>query len=85
MHRKSDSLSCFKMYHKYAEAHTGAKVRKINVLARSSNSGSRLKALRTDNGGEYLSTEFKTISRRMESSTNRPSRTLLSTMESLNG
>ncbi len=33
--------------------------RKSNVLARSSNSGSRLKALRTDNGGEYLSTEFK--------------------------
>ncbi len=64
MHRKSDSLSCFKKYHKYAEAHTGAKVKKINVPARSRNWGSRLKALRTDNGGEYLSTELKKISLR---------------------
>ncbi len=58
VHRNSDSLSCFTKYHKYAEAHTGAKVKKIYVLARLSNSCSRLKALRTDNGAEYLSTEF---------------------------
>ncbi len=37
----------------------GRKVKKIDVLARSSIFGSILKALRTDNGGEYLSTEFK--------------------------
>ncbi len=59
MHRKSDSLPCFKNYHKYAEAHAGSKVKKINVLARSSDSGSRVKTLRTDNVGKYLSTELK--------------------------
>ncbi len=35
------------------------KVKKINVLARSSNSSPGLNVLRTDNGGEYFSAEIK--------------------------
>ncbi len=59
MHRKLNSLSCFKKNLKNAEARTRATVRKINVLARSSYSGSRLKALRTKYDGAYISTDFK--------------------------
>ena len=43
MKKKSETFNCFIKYHKMAETHTGTK----------------LKVLRTDNGGEYLSNAFK--------------------------
>eukprot|EP00171_Calliarthron_tuberculosum_P022155 IDg22155t1 len=43
MRNKSETFEYFKKFHKQAEAHTGRK----------------LKVLRTDNGGEYLSNEFR--------------------------
>lgn len=43
MRTKSETFEYFNKFHKYAEAHTGRK----------------LKVLRTDNGGEYLSNDFE--------------------------
>ena len=43
MKKKSETLNCFMKYHKMAETQTGLK----------------LKVIRTDNGGEYLSNAFK--------------------------
>ena len=43
MKEKSESFQCFKKFHKFAETHSGEKV----------------KTLRTDNGGEYTSNEFQ--------------------------
>ena len=43
MKEKSESFQCFKKFHKFAETHSGQK----------------LKILRTDNGGEYTSNEFQ--------------------------
>ena len=44
MKKKSDSLKCFEKFHNIAQTHTG---------------GSKIKVLRTDNGGEYISAAFK--------------------------
>ena len=55
MRAKSDSFDCFKVYHKYAEVHTGHRVAKINVIQRTDKTEQQIKALRTDNGGEYIS------------------------------
>ena len=59
MRHKSDTFSCFKKFHTYAETHTGRKVEKLNVIQRSKKNAEQIKALRTDNGGEYISSEFK--------------------------
>ena len=59
MKTKSETFSCFKKFHAYAEKHTGARIESLNVVKRSSKSAEELKALRTDNGGEYISLEFK--------------------------
>ena len=58
MRNKSESLECFKKFHKYAETHTGNKMQRL-LLHQYTSDSNRLKALRTDNGGEYLSNEFK--------------------------
>ena len=60
MRRKSDTFKCFKKYHAFAEKHTGSKISLFNVIKCSMKSKEEIKALRTDNGGEYLSNEFKT-------------------------
>eukprot|EP00171_Calliarthron_tuberculosum_P022031 IDg22031t1 len=63
MKRKSESLECFKRYKAYAERHTNQEVRKVsfNEFESSLLGGEsiKLKCLRSDNGGEYLSNEFK--------------------------
>ena len=59
MKRKSDTFECFKKYHAYAERHTGSKIASINVARRVEKTKEQLKALRTDNGGEYISLKFK--------------------------
>ena len=59
MRNKSDTFSCFKLFRAQAEKHTGAKLKSLNVIKRSAKSAEELKLLRTDNGGEYVSNEFK--------------------------
>lgn len=59
LRKKSDSLKMFKQYHKYAQVHTGLAVGKVNFIARTSKSFEKVKSLRTDNGGEYISNAFK--------------------------
>ena len=58
MKRKCEALSCFMKYHRFAEKHTGSKISSVNVIY-PSNFTEKVKALRTDNGGEYISTKFK--------------------------
>lgn len=59
MKKKSESLECFIRYHKMAETHTGNKLVKVSVIRHTSSPHEKIKALRTDNGGEYLSRKFK--------------------------
>ncbi len=59
MKQKSDTFDCFKRYHTYVEKQIGSKIKSINVIKRTYKTVDELKALRTDNGGEYLSNEFK--------------------------
>ncbi len=59
MKQKSETFVCFKKFHKLAQRHTGLKIQKVNVINRTNLPPAQLKTLRTDNGGEYLSTEFK--------------------------
>ncbi len=59
MKDKSETFDCFKKYHSHAERHTGAKIRSVNVIRRTRKTAEELKELRADNGGEYLSNEFK--------------------------
>lgn len=64
MRRKSDALKCFKEYKAYAELHTEQKLKTLAIGKNNENeieglSTSRLKTLRSDNGGEYVSNEFK--------------------------
>ncbi len=56
---KSETLDCFRKYHAHAERHTGAKIGSVSVIERTRKTAEELKALRTDNGGEYLSNAFK--------------------------
>lgn len=58
MRYKSESFEYFKQFHKYAETHTDKKVQRLNIQKYTSDS-EKLKTLRTDNGGEYLSTDFR--------------------------
>lgn len=59
MKAKSEVFNCFKQYHSYAEKHTGARIGSVNVIKRTQKTAQEVQALRTDNGGEYLSNEFK--------------------------
>ncbi len=60
MRNKSESLECFKKFHMYAETHTGNILQRLLLHQYNSTSGSeKIKVLRTDNGGEYLSNDFK--------------------------
>lgn len=59
MKAKSQTFEIFKKFHTYAEKHTGAKVKSISMGQNSSDIAEKIKKLRTDNGGEYISTEFK--------------------------
>ncbi len=59
MKNKSESLDCFRKFHKYAELHTGTKLSFVNVIAREASVAAKLKTVRTDNGGEYISAPFK--------------------------
>ena len=59
MKKKSDTINCFKAFHAYAEKHTGARLKNFNVIHRSRKGAEELKTLRSDNGGKYISNEFK--------------------------
>ena len=59
MKRKSDTFECFKKYHAFAERHTGSKISSVNVIKRYEKTKEQFKALRTDNGGEFISLRFK--------------------------
>eukprot|EP00171_Calliarthron_tuberculosum_P003742 IDg3742t1 len=65
MNRKSESLKCFKRYKAYAERHISQEVKNISFNEFEGPSfGSKnikLKTLRSDNGGEYLSNDFKSF------------------------
>lgn len=58
MHRKSDAFGCFKTYKTYAERHTGRKIYSLHIL-NDTFPKPKIKILRTDNSGEYLSASFK--------------------------
>ena len=60
MKKKSESIKCFEKYHKMAETHTGKKIVTVNTVHRSNQPKENIMALRTDNGGEYISNTFKT-------------------------
>ncbi len=59
MKAKSDTFECFKKFHVQAERHTGTRIGSVNIIKRSNKPAEELKAIRTDNGGEYISNEFK--------------------------
>ena len=59
MKKKSETFACFKKFHKLAEKQTRLKIDKVNVINRTNLPLERVKTLRTDNGGESLSNEFK--------------------------
>ncbi len=61
MKAKSETFACFKRYHVYAKKYTGATIGSVNVIKRSTKTPEELKTLRTDNGGEYISHEFKSF------------------------
>ena len=64
MRRKSEVLECFKHFKALAEKHTNAKVGKLHIQEFHADGLNHtdeltLKVLRSDNGGEYLSNDFK--------------------------
>ena len=59
MKAKSETFECFKKFHIQAEKHTESRTDKLNVIQRSNKPIDQIKALRTDNGGEYISNNFK--------------------------
>ena len=59
MKQKSETFQCFKRYHKFAVKHTGTNLASINTTNCAGKSAEKLKTLRSDNGGEYLSNKFK--------------------------
>ena len=54
MKLKSEAFHYFKVFHKYAETHTGRKIQIVEY-----NRAPKLKSLRSDGNGEYISNEFK--------------------------
>ena len=67
MRRKSEVLHFFKIFRAFAERHTSRTMRKLHIRefhgidSGQDDESLTLKALRSDNGGEYLSSEFKTF------------------------
>ena len=61
MKKKSEVFDCFKKYRAYAEKHTGAPISSVKVIKWNQKTAQDLKALRTDNGGEYLSNKFNSF------------------------
>jgi len=59
MRKKSEALKYFQIFHKHAQVHTGQRVFSLNIIRRTSKSKEELKSIRTDNGGEYISNDFK--------------------------
>ena len=64
MRRKSAVLACFKLFRPLAEKHTSATIDNLNVKEFVGDEGIdadelAVKVLRSDNGGEYLSDDFK--------------------------
>ncbi len=59
MKAKSETFDCFKRCHAMAERHTGSKIESFNIIRRTRKTAEKLKTLRTDNGGEYLSNDFR--------------------------
>lgn len=64
IHNKSKDFECFKKFKAMAEKHTSRKISTLNVYQNTSkdpdtSNSRKLKALRSDPGGEYLSNEFK--------------------------
>ena len=59
MKAKSETSACFKKFHIQVEKQTGSQVDKLNVIKRSNKSIDEVKALWTDNGGGYISKNFK--------------------------
>ncbi len=63
--QKSDALECLKLFKAMAEKHTNKKITNLHVVVRNrtaddSSENKSLKILRSDNGGEYISNNFKT-------------------------
>lgn len=62
MKSKSEAFQYFKKFHALGEVHANSRLEKLMVHtdneAMNELSGSQLRILRSDNGGEYLSTEF---------------------------
>ncbi len=61
MKKKSEALECFRKFKAYAEKHTREQVAALNIIRRTRHSYEEVKSIRTDNGGEYLSNEFKSF------------------------
>ena len=80
---KSETFNCFRRFHIQAEKHTGSRIGSINIVRRTSQTAEEFKTLRTDNGGEYISNEFKCYLENMEFNTNSLLLTLHSRTESL--
>ncbi len=59
MKAKSETLDCFKKYHRLTERQTEEKVNTLNVIKRTDLPKSNIKIPRTDNGGKYISNSFK--------------------------
>ena len=59
MKTKSETFSWFKRFHVKSKKRAGAKISSVNVTKRTSKTVGELKVLRTDNGGEYISNEFR--------------------------
>ena len=58
MHNKSESFECFKKIHRHAQTRFNSKVQSIKFTHYTTDQRI-LKAIRSDNGGEYLSNGFK--------------------------
>ena len=64
MRRKSEVLACFKLFRALVEKHTSATIGNLNVQEYHGDDATdadelAVKVLRSDNGGEYLSNDFK--------------------------
>ena len=59
MKRKSESLHYFQKFHRFAEKHTGCKLSKMQLSTTDTTPPEKVKTIRTDNGGEYISRAFQ--------------------------
>lgn len=57
MKLKSDVLDCFKQYYKLTETQSGNRI--VRLHFQNSDDVSSIKSIRSDNGGEYISNDFK--------------------------